>query len=380
MFAYIDEAGNTGKNNADLVQPVFSYMTLASKTNLDLDLDNTIRNIFIKYNISELHGAEQNGLIEFYARDILNLLRKNSVSFCTSIVEKVFLSYAKLYDTIFDNVENKGARFQTYQIRSLRLFMLSNLCGITPIKVAHNFYENCLFAKNEDQAIRVLISTCNSILENIHQLQDERSKEIIGDALTWAIDNPEAITTFNTRKIDRWRHLPHIVGFLPMMSMLSLYSRKHKSKINKIIHDEQQQVKKIISEIHRIASDPKTTNKWDLRENGFYELSKIKNTQFVIKDSTDSYGLQVVDICLYVIMHQEHILTYEYDLPNTKQLLDYIQEHNAPFLMTMDSSQLETKLLYKKIMNTQLTKEDMDRGIKIVAEIERKHKEQEKKN
>ena len=35
MFAYIDEAGNTGKNNADLMQPVFSYMTLASKTNLD---------------------------------------------------------------------------------------------------------------------------------------------------------------------------------------------------------------------------------------------------------------------------------------------------------------------------------------------------------
>ena len=137
-------------------------------------------------------------------------------------------------------------------------------------------------------------------------------------------------------------------------------------------------MKKVISEIHRIASDPKTTNKWDLRENGFYELSKIKNTQFVIKDSTDSYGLQVVDICLYVIMHQEHILTYEYDLPNTKQLLDYIQEHNTPFLMTMASFQLETKLLYKKIMNTQLTKEDMDRGIKIVAEIERKHQEQEK--
>jgi|GEM_PF-1951755 len=378
MFVYIDEAGNTGKNSADLIQPVFSYMTLASKTNLDLDLDSTIRNIFIKYNISELHGVEQSELIECYASDILNLLRKNSVSFFTSIVEKKILSYAKLYDTIFDNFENKGARFQTYQIRSLRLFLLSNLCGITPIEVAHNFYENCLFANNEDQAIRVLISTCNSILENIHQLQDERSKEIIKDALKWAIENPKAITTFNTRKIDRWKHLPNIVGFLPMMSMLSLYSRKHKSKINKIIHDEQQQVKKIISEIHRIASNPKTPNKWELRENGFYELSKIKNTQFVIKDSTDSYGLQVVDICLYVIMHQDHILTYENDLQNTKQLLNYIEKHNDPFFMTMASFQLETKLLYEKIMNTQLTKEDMDRGIKIVAEMERKHKEQEK--
>lgn len=378
MFAYIDEAGNTGKNNADQMQPIFSYMTLASKTNLDLNLDNTIRNIFSKYNISELHGAEQSELIEFYASDVLKLLRKNSVSFCTSIVEKDFLSYAKLYDTIFDNVENKGARFQTYQIRPLRFFMLSNLCGITPIEVAHDFYENCLFANNEDQAIKVLINTCNSILGNISKLQDERSKEIIKDALTWAIENPKSITTFNTRKIDRWRHLPHIVGFLPMMSMLSIYSRKHKSKINKIIHDEQQQVKKVISEIHRIASDPKNANKWDLRENGSYELSEIKNTEFVIRDSTDSYGLQVVDICLYVIMHQDHILTYEYDFPNTKQLLDYIKDHNDPFLMTMDFFQLEAKLLYQKIMNTQLSKEDMDRGVKIVAEMERKHKEQEK--
>lgn len=157
MFAYIDEAGNTGKNNADKIQPIFSYMTLASKINLDLDLDNIIRNIFSKFNISELHGAEQNELIELYASDVLKLLRKNSVSFCTSIVEKDFLSYAKLYDTIFDNVENKGARFQTYQIRPLRLFMLSNLCGITPVEIAHDFYENCLFANNEDQAIQVLI-------------------------------------------------------------------------------------------------------------------------------------------------------------------------------------------------------------------------------
>jgi len=88
MFAYIDEAGNTGKNNADKIQPIFSYMTLASKINLDLDLDNIIRNIFSKFNISELHGAEQNELIELYASDVLKLLRKNSVSFCTSIVEK----------------------------------------------------------------------------------------------------------------------------------------------------------------------------------------------------------------------------------------------------------------------------------------------------
>jgi hypothetical protein len=91
------------------------------------------------------------------------------------------------------------------------------------------------------------------------------------------------------------------------MSMLSIYSQKHKSKINKIIHDEQQQVKKVITEIHRIASDPKTSPKWDLRENGYYDLLKIKETDFEIKDSVNSFGLQIVDICLYVKTHQGFI-------------------------------------------------------------------------
>lgn len=37
MFVYIDEAGNTGKNNADEKQKWFYHMALTSKYNLDFD-------------------------------------------------------------------------------------------------------------------------------------------------------------------------------------------------------------------------------------------------------------------------------------------------------------------------------------------------------
>ena len=37
------------------------------------------------------------------------------------------MAYAKLYDTIFDNIENKGGRSQAYQVRTLRLMVAALL-------------------------------------------------------------------------------------------------------------------------------------------------------------------------------------------------------------------------------------------------------------
>jgi hypothetical protein len=103
------------------------------------------------------------------------------------------MSYAKLYDILFDNIENKGARFQTYQIRELRLFLLSNLMEIVPVEVAHSFYEECLFAKSEEKAIEALKDSCDKILSNIHLAKDERTKHIISDAVIWAKNNPSKL-------------------------------------------------------------------------------------------------------------------------------------------------------------------------------------------
>ena len=122
MFVYIDEAGNTGKNNADKNQKWFYHMALASRLNLDFDTPlNDIKN---EFNIDELHGVENPGLIEGISPALLKLIRKNSIDFCITVIEKSFLAYSKMYDTLFDNVENTGARTQFYQFRPLRLMLL----------------------------------------------------------------------------------------------------------------------------------------------------------------------------------------------------------------------------------------------------------------
>lgn len=371
MFVYIDESGHTGKNSKDAAQPVFHYMAAASLKNLDLDLDGRFKKILIKNGITEIHGAVNFNKIEDYAADILRILRANSVSFFYTIIEKDCMAYAKLYDTIFDNVENKGVRFQAYQVRTFRLILLSMIIEMLPVDVAHKFYEECLFAKSESDAISVLIDTCNAILSRVYIVRDERGREIITDAAKWAINNPSALTTFNADKQDRWGHLPHIAGFLPLMSMLSSYSNKHKSQIMRITHDNQDQLHKVLNEIHRVASDPNNLKTVNLGENGTIELAEIKNTVFDLRDSATSFGLQTVDICLYVLSHRDGIEQNATDWPNANALLEYVISHTSRYLLTKEYLISEAKGRYEHIMNAPLTEEDIAQGQKTVDDWER---------
>ncbi len=375
MFVYIDESGHTGKNSKDPNQPIFHYMAIASTKNLDLDLDRLFRKILTENQILEIHGSKIFYKIESFASDLLKILRSNSVSCFYSIVEKDFLAYAKLYDILFDNVENKGARFQTYYDRTLRLNLLSIFMGVVSVEVAHKFYEECLFSKSEEKAIDVLKDVCNTILSRIHLVKDERAREIISDAVTWAMANPAELTTYHASKTERWTNLPQIASFLPLMNMLSNYSKKHKAPIMKITHDEQNQLKKVLTEIHQLAAGPETRATIDLGENGIIELSKIKNTTFEIKDSFKSFGLQTVDICLYVLTHDQEIEEEKIEWPKAYKLLEYIKAHTEHYVLTMEHHLLESDFLYNKVMNIPFTKKDLKRGEKTVKEWENQFKQ-----
>lgn len=373
MFVYIDEAGNTGKNNADKNQKWFYHMALASR--LNLDFDTTLNDIKNEFNIDELHGVENPGLIEGISPALLKLIRKNSIDFCITVIEKSFLAYSKMYDTLFDNVENTGARTQFYQFRPLRLMLLCDLIQVLPESVAQNFYTNCLLANDEKQSILVFAEVCNAVLSVIPKLKDERAKEVVHDAVTWAIENSSDISHFSIRKIDRWRHLPHVVSFFPIISMMSIYAKKHNTKVSKIIHDEQEQFKKIFVEMHKLASDVKTLDEWNLMENGRFYFRNIKKSSFEMKNSKQSFGLQIIDICLYIYSHGKYVYDNRKILPNTFALLDYINTHTEPFMFTTNSCIMEAKFYYNKIMNSSFSDVELTKGIEICAEWEKIYRE-----
>jgi len=375
MFAFIDESGHTGKNISDVSQPNFFTLGIISKYNPDVLLKNDLALLSNNIGVKELHGAELGPKIESISYEVYCILKKISPKFFLAEVDKKYLAYTKLYDTIFDNVENIGARYHTYQIRPFRMLLLHNFIKLVPLDIAYNFYENCLFAKDEDEAIDVLKITCNKILDLIDDSLDSRSQQLISDPLIWAKNNPKEITTYNTRKTDRWKHLPNVVTFLPMLDMFSRHAKLMSSKVNKIIHDEQNQMKNIFIEIHKLVSNRTAPEKWDLRENGYFHLRNIKESTFEMKESISSPGLQLVDICLYLICHRDIILNNHSNNPGSAYLLMYIITNGSAFDFTLNGFIRESNELRKRIMEMPLTDEQLLRGQEITNELEKKWRE-----
>lgn len=369
MFVFIDESGNSGQNIADKNSPIFYHLAALSKYNLDLDLNKRLSKFITDYSLNELHSAANPRLLEELAPIVLQELKDNKVSFYYAEVEKSYLAYAKLYDTIFDNVENHGVRWSAYQFRPLRLMLLCNLIGIVNEKIAFDFYKNCLIASSQQQANDYLKRTCELILAETYRLKDFRTKQIIEDAINGAKYFSSNITMFEKSKQDRWRHLPHIVSFLPMLNAISVYSKRHKSKVQKIIHDEQEQVQYVITEMHSIAAQAGTSGVvWDLRENGSLDFTRIPEKCFEMKDSTKSYGIQITDVCLYILTHGEPDYYFE---PHKYELYNYINNHLIDrFIFSKKMLHFEASLWYNKIMNANLSQDQIEFGKEFVKKMD----------
>lgn len=369
MFVFIDESGNSGQNMADKDSPFFYHLALLSKYNIDLDLNGRIKKLLKSHSLDELHGAEISNLLDELSPTILQELKDNNASFYYAEVEKSYLAYAKLYDTLFDNEENLGARWSAYQLRPLRLMLLCKFIGIVDEAVAIDFYKNCLIARSRQQANDYLRSTCKLILSETYRLKDFRTKQIIEDALNGAKNFSSDITMFEKSKQDRWRHLPHIVSFLPMLNAISVYSRKHNSKVQRIIHDEQEQVQHVITEMYSIAAQSGARGVvWDLRENGSLDFKRIPEKSFEMKDSENSYGIQLTDICLYLITHGEPDSFFE---PHKYELYKYIYEHLIDkFIFSKQMLFSEASFWYNKIMNTNFSQEQIEFGKNFVKKMD----------
>ena len=369
MFVFIDESGNSGQNMAAKDSPFFYHLALLSKYNIDLDLNGRIKKLLKSHSLDELHGAEISNLLDELSPTILQELKDNNASFYYAEVEKSYLAYAKLYDTLFDNEENLGARWSAYQLRPLRLMLLCNFIGIVDEAVVVDFYKNCLIASSQQQANDYLKRTCKLILSEIYKLKDSRTKQIIEDTINGAKFFSSDITMFEKSKQDRWRHLPHIVSFLPMLNAISVYSRKHNSKVQRIIHDEQEQVQHVITEMHSIAAQAGARGVvWDLRENGSLDFTRIPENSFEMKDSENSYGIQLTDICLYLITHGEPDSFFE---PHKYELYKYIYDHLIDkFIFSKQMLFSEASFWYNKIMNTNLSQEQIEFGKNFVKKMD----------
>lgn len=215
MFAYVDETGNTGQNLFDEAQPYFLTAALVTRTNFDVLGRSDIATIAKRIGVSALHANELGpGKIEQIAGDLLRTLKKADARFILSKVEKRYLAVIKIVDHIFDSGENLAVPWQAYNLRPLRLMLVFKIASIVDTTLVKEFWA-ALMEPKSDQASRRFAVACQELLTRVHNLPDRRSREVVSQALNWAIENPEAFSTHSPTKEARYgqahrRHAPRI--------------------------------------------------------------------------------------------------------------------------------------------------------------------------
>jgi len=375
MFAFVDESGHTGANIRDEKQPTFFYLAIISRLNIGELVKERIQKICKEFDVDRIHASELGEKNELFAGEILKILKEFSPHFVIVEIEKKYLALAKAFDTLFDSGENLGARNHVYNFRALRLLLLFNFSLLIDEDLVYDFYDKCLFSESQQAANIELIRFCKELNSRIIGQFDKRSEEIIRDTLGWAIKNPDAITTYNARKDDRWRHLPNVVAFVPTMQVMAHLAKARHTRIIKIVHDEQIQMAKILEEAHQFSSFANAPNFIKFADNPTMLFKQLKGSKFEITSSKKNVGLQVVDFVLYNWKKKEHIISHRDENPDSYELLQYYSQHMNYFEFSYKQLQEECKAIINKISNLPLTEEQINRGKELISQIEKKYHE-----
>lgn len=320
MYSFIDETGNTGSNIFDKNQPDFVTAALITKTNFDVLQKKNIKKLAQRVNESELHANEYGiGRIEEIADGLLWIFKKSDARFFVARAEKKYIAVSKLFDTLFDSFENKAVPWHVYNMRHMRLLTLFKLSSVLREDVVKLFWQ-AIIEKNKDKSKKTFIDSLTLLQDDIKDIPDKRANDIITDAVNWALENPESIYIHTNSKSARAGHLPNIAVFPNLLQGIDLFSKKWNRKVKEIIHDQQSQFEKILTEWHDMYSKAAAgVISWPLEKPQSFR--RVTGSKFIIKSSTESPGIQAIDIVLWLF---KKVLQGENLPPNSAKLMNHV--------------------------------------------------------
>lgn len=298
MYCFVDETGNTGANLFDEIQPDYYTAALITRSNFDLVYKSAIKKLAQSLGRESLHANEIGfeGLQKI-APSITKILKNSDGRVFISRVEKKYLLCTKIVDHLFDAGENPTIPWHYYNIRPLRLMMVFKVSLILQKTDAEKFWQ-CLMERNEKKCRDLLQEFCSEVLPNVERIPDSRSREIIGGAIGWIIDHPEAPLLHTKGKNAAQGHMPNMVAFSNLMDGIDRYATKLGKQVKKITHDQQEQFQKTLVAWHGMYTNASPE---PLQLPGeTHVLQKVPNSEFELKNDENSPGIQVIDIILWL--------------------------------------------------------------------------------
>lgn len=299
MFFYVDESGHTGANLFDATQPKLYYGLLSSDVNLDYVAEPRLASLRKRLGTDRLHAAQLgNGRLVAIADDLIDIQKRFKLRFDLYRVAKPDHAVICFFDQVFDQGMNPAITWSGYWT-PLRYVLLLKLASLFDEELARRAWA-ARINLNDEVADRELMAICESLRSKLHHLPDARSRQLIGDALAWTIANPREISYNVSSKEQILQVTPNIIGFQSVMHGIARRVRALGRKASRIIVDQQSQFNKsqrTLAQWYASAAGMKMPMGPGMPEVNFQGMPTIP---IEFKASTDSAGLELVDVYLWI--------------------------------------------------------------------------------
>lgn len=301
MYFYVDESGHTGPNLFDADQPTLYYGVLSCRVDIDTVAEPQMVAMRRMAGVERLHANKLgNGGLLHILDALLALQHDTGFQFDLYRVKKPDHAIICFFDQVFDSGMNPAMTWTGYwtPLRYVLLFKVAHLFDEALSKAAWE----ARISTNSDAAAELLRGICRSLLERINEIPDARSREVIGDTLTWAINNTQELGYNARTDAERLAVMPNIIGFQSVMHGIMLRIEESGVKATSIIVDQQSQFNKAqrtLAEFY--ASTASRDIEWKLGPGlPTMDLKKMPDVPLSFTSSKNSEGLELVDIHLWV--------------------------------------------------------------------------------
>ena len=292
-FAYADESGHSGLKLFDVREDTFWTGTVVSVRDLDINFKTFHKELLDRAGKPELHGNDLGlGRIDKIASRLCWFIRERKLRFSFVRVHKPYLAAAKLFDIAFDSGANPAVPWQTYNVQHLRQIMVMHFLQLLTEEDLREFW--ALFEVQDTQRLTRLLQTIERRVAP--PPFDARTKQILTESLQWAAAHPEKV-------LDPFglQDSPNFVAFSALFQFFHSLNGEDDSRIGSFVHDEQDQF---------VPSFKNAFNYLSMMKGRLHPLATLGDVAKVntftcpnitISKSSQSFGLQLIDICLWMV-------------------------------------------------------------------------------
>ena len=366
MHAYIDESGNTGFNLFDPAQPYFQNAAMSSQVDFDEVFQGRVQRMADRLGVEYLHGFEL-GVdgVEKIEGDIGKLLEFSQAKFYFAAVNKRDVAAIKFFDAIFDPGENPAASNLGYGIRALKFVLLFKFLYLLDEEDIRLFWDSMTSNPSPKAESNAALAIENA-LQRIDSLPDARSRQLVGDVLSWARENIGSSSIWTSHKKLRYGHLPNVFTFPKLIASISETARRWDRRTEKIIHDQQSQFGQTLREWHALYERAEPERIFHLGDTPI-KFGDIRDSKFEMRDSKTSAGLQVVDIVLWTFARtvSERPLG-----PMANRLFNFCFSPDDFYLMSLGAIEAEAEDKLHAARTHTFTEDQLLDGMALVEEFE----------